>query len=156
MTLFLVTYAKKQQNLRQILKAYVEIDQANLVDIVTDEGNSSLEIDEKLSSFAKKLLYYAQNHYMQPRTFLGIGGAKIFRDEIWGSLRFMFHADYKYYKKHGLIDFPQRSMITRLVHLLIPIMRIKPIKRRIQSEAKTMMHFAHDKVIEAEKRKSNK
>ncbi len=32
---------------------------------------------------------------------------KIFRDDIWGRLRFVFQADHKYYEENGIYDFPQ-------------------------------------------------
>ena len=46
---------------------------------------------------------------MLPRTFLGVGGHKIFRDQIWARLSFPFTADYRYYEEHGLFDFPQQD-----------------------------------------------
>ena len=54
-------------------------------------------------------------------------------------LRFVFHADHKYYKKHGLYDFPRRSLGTRLQEawyrllLCIPGFR-KEFRRRIRTE----------------------
>jgi hypothetical protein len=60
-----------------------------------------------LDSFAEKLIKYAQIKAKQPKTFLGTGGAKIFRDEVWGDIRFIFQAGYRYYRKNGMIDFPQ-------------------------------------------------
>jgi len=40
---------------------------------------------------------------------LGIGGIKIFRDAIYGRLRFPFQADHKFYKENGLYNFPQKD-----------------------------------------------
>ena len=139
-----------EQNLRQIILASAEIDQAHLVDVITDEFASSAELDQAISGFSEKLIRCATVQARQPKTFLGVGAAKIFRDEIWGHLRFVFQADYKYLKTHGMIDFPQSNISTRLMHLIIPLSRIAPIKKQIQDNTKDMMHRSHDLVIKKE------
>jgi multimeric flavodoxin WrbA len=93
-------------NLREILQAYFEWQGANLVDIVTDE-NSSADIDSLIDNLAAKLIKFSDSGYVQPATFLGVGGMRIFRDDIWGRLKFVFQADYKYYEENGIFDFPQ-------------------------------------------------
>jgi multimeric flavodoxin WrbA len=93
-------------NLREIIQAYFEWQGANLADIVTDE-NSSADIDSLINNLAAKLLKSSASGYVQPATFLGVGGMRIFRDDIWGRLKFVFQADYKYYEESGIFDFPQ-------------------------------------------------
>lgn len=145
-----------EQNLRQILQASSEIDQANLVDIITDEFATSAELDQALSNFAEKLLRYATIKVKKPKTFLGVGGAKIFRDEMWGDLRFVFQADYRYYKSHGMIDFPQSKFSTRLMHLFIPFLRLGPVKKQVQDKTMDMMHRSHDLVNKQEEENRKK
>ena len=58
-------------------------------------------------------MQFADQHYIKPSTFLGVGGLKIFRDDIWGRLRFVFQADHRYYRKHGIYDFPQKNKAIR-------------------------------------------
>jgi hypothetical protein len=70
---------------------------------------------------------------------LGKAGHKILRDEIWASLRFVFPRDHEYYKKHGLYDFPRRSLKTRFsesfMRLLLKFPRFrKEFKGRIRTE----------------------
>ena len=142
-----------EQNLRQILLASAEIDQANLVGILTDEAENSTELDLAISGFSKKLINCADLQTKQPRTFLGVGAAKIFRDEVWGNLRFIFQADYRYYKKHGMLRFPQSSFNTRIMHLFIPFIRLGPVKKQVQDKTKDMMHKAHDLVVRQEEEK---
>lgn len=101
-------------NLRQVLEAYVEIQHANCAGFVTDEYGDSAEIDSLLQCLTHRLVQFADNNYFKPSTFLGVGGAKIFRDEIWGRLRFPFRADYVAYKKLGIFDFPQKKYKMRL------------------------------------------
>ncbi|MGB7574423.1 MAG: NAD(P)H-dependent oxidoreductase [Thermodesulfobacteriota bacterium] len=127
-------------NLRQIFEGYVEWQQANLVDFVTDEYGGSLQIDATLQNFARRLISLSEKHYVKPPTFLGVGGMKIFRDDIWGKLRFPFQADHSFYKRHGLYDFPQRDYKTRIIVTLlmlltkIPTMRKEIYRRRMREE----------------------
>ena len=94
-------------NLREILSAFTEWQQANLVDIITDEDADSATIDALLSDIAGRVVRSALEDYVKPVGFLGVGGMKIFRDDIWGRLRFAFQADHRFYEANGLYDFPQ-------------------------------------------------
>ena len=94
-------------NMRQIIRARVEISSCNLVDVITDEFGDSKEIDLLIYNMAKKLIKSFNNNYIKPGTFLAVGGQKIFRDLIYGRLGFVFQADRRYYEEHGLFDFPQ-------------------------------------------------
>jgi len=119
-------------NLRQILEAYTEWQQANLVDIVTDEDEDSAVIDGLLQKLATGLVWFAERSYIQPRTFLGVGGMRIFRDDVWGRLRFPFRADHQFYKKHGIYDFPQKDYKGRIVsQILLLVTKIPTIRKEI-------------------------
>ncbi|MGO8991359.1 MAG: flavodoxin family protein [bacterium] len=127
-------------NLTQIFEGYVEWQQANLVDFVTDEYGDSPQIDATLQNFARRLISFSEKHYVKPRTFLGVGGMKIFRDDIWGKLRFPFQADHSFYKRHGFYDFPQKDYKTRIIVALlmlltrIPAMRKEIYRKRMREE----------------------
>jgi len=127
-------------NLRQILEAYTEWQQANLVDIVTDEEEDSQVLDARLQHLAERAIHLAEKNYIKPKTFLGVGGMKILRDDVWGKLRFPFQADHQFYKKHNLYDFPHRkykSRVTNSILILltkIPSMRKKIYRKRIREE----------------------
>ncbi|MBN2539738.1 MAG: flavodoxin family protein, partial [Deltaproteobacteria bacterium] len=98
-------------NLIQILEASSTTRQdANHADIVTDETENSAALDALLQSFAERLVSFAENEYVRPQNFLGVGGHKIFRDDIWGRLRMIWQADHRYFKKHGKYDFPQKEL----------------------------------------------
>ena len=62
----------------------------------------------------KRLVRLADKGYVKPDNFLVIGGRKVFRDDIWGRLRFVFQADYRFYKEHGMYDFPQKDFKVRI------------------------------------------
>lgn len=107
------------QNLRQVLDAYSEWEQANLVDCVTDEYDSSSIIDDLLQGMAERLVQCAERRYVKSETFLGRGGRKIFRDDIWGRLRVAFQVDHHYYKCHGLYDFPHNHYKMRFFNWIV-------------------------------------
>ncbi|SMC89911.1 NAD(P)H-dependent oxidoreductase [Sporomusa malonica] len=119
-------------SLRQILEAYTEWQQANLVGIVTDEEPDSQKIDNCLRELAIRSVEYANSHYIRPTTFLGVGGRKIFRDEIWGHLRFPFAADHHFYKTKGLYDFPHKDYSTRVLNLILGwLIKIPAVRKKI-------------------------
>jgi multimeric flavodoxin WrbA len=127
-------------NLRQVLEGWTELQQANLLEMVTDEFGTSAEIDGLLEALAQRLCWSAEKNYLRPGTFLGVGGKKIFRDDIYGRLRFPFRADHKHFKKNGGYDFPQRDYRSRLrnavlLHLTkIPAIRKEIYQRRMKKE----------------------
>jgi hypothetical protein len=121
-------------NLRQILEAYVGGEGANLVGIVTDECGDSQELDRLLDGFAGRLIDCAVAGYIRPANFLVVGGRKLFRDEIWTGLRFVFRADHRYYKRHGLYDFPRRSLKTRITEAIFTPLLLIPAFRRWHSD----------------------
>jgi hypothetical protein len=127
-------------NLRQILEAYVEIQHANLVDFITDEDGDSRNIDSLLQNLGKCLVQFADTSYIRPPTFLGVGGAKLFRDAIWGRLRFPFRADYVAYKKLGIYDFPQKEYKTRIQNaIMLLLSRLPAFRREVNKRMKKEM-----------------
>ncbi|MFX1258587.1 MAG: NAD(P)H-dependent oxidoreductase [Promethearchaeota archaeon] len=109
-------------NLREILYAYVEIQGSNIVGIISDESKDSNEIDLSLQTFAKKLIKFSKSNYIKPPTFRAIGGKKILRDAVYGRMRFVFHADHKYYEEHGFYDFPHNDKAAKKMNdMLIPL-----------------------------------
>ncbi len=99
--------------LRETYESWVELQQSNLVAFVSDEEPGGL--DATLDQLAARTIRLAEAAYVRPRTFLGIGGMKIFRDDIWSQLKVVFRADHKAYKARGFYDFPQRKVGKRVV-----------------------------------------
>jgi multimeric flavodoxin WrbA len=87
---------------------------SNHADIITDESADSIEIDNLLQSFAERLIRYSEKGYIKPKNFLGVGGHKIFRDDIWGRLRMIWQADHRYFKENGKYDFPHKDYGLRI------------------------------------------
>ena len=123
--------------LRQVMEGWVQFQQSNLVDFITDEYEDSATLDLLLTDLASRLISFSEKGYIRPKNFLGVGGMKIFRDEIYGGLRGIFQADHRYYKKHGLYDFPQKDYKKRFMadvmtlFTKIPLIR-KEFPRRIK------------------------
>jgi multimeric flavodoxin WrbA len=127
-------------NLRQILEAYTEVQHANLAGFVTDEYGDSEEIDHRLFAFGENLLRFADTGYVKPRTFLGVAGDKIFRDNIWGRLRFPFRADYQRYKEAGMYDFPQQQYGSRITNgMMLMLSRSLGFRKQVNKRLKDEM-----------------
>jgi len=139
-------------NLRQALEGYFEVQQAGIVDFVTDEAGDSAEIDSLLFGLAQRLLRSANDGYVKPAGFLGVGGKKILRDEIWGRLRFPFRVDHQFFKKHGLYDFPQKDYKTKVVNSIMRLLsRIPSMRKEIyNNRMKAEMIKPLQKVLERE------
>jgi multimeric flavodoxin WrbA len=101
-------------NLRETLQAYVEWQGANLVDLVSDEAESGPRLDALIDAAASRSSAALAAGAMRPATFLGVGGMKIFRDDIYDELRIVFKSDHRAYAREGIYDFPQRKPVKRL------------------------------------------
>ena len=135
-------------NLREIMDAYTQFQQANLVGFVTDEYDDSAAIDALLEGLAERLVANAHRGYVQPQNFLGVGGLKLFRDDVWGRLRAMFQADHRAYKRMGLYDFPQRNLGARLKSAFLTLLlRIGPVRRVFTPRIRPGMIAPYQKVL---------
>jgi len=136
-------------NLQEIINAIPQIGGGNLAGVITDECADSGQIDRLLESFAVKCVDNARSTYMLPRTFLGVGGHKIFRDQIWARLAFPFTADYRYYEEHGLFDFPQQD--TRYLEYskqMTGMIKDPKMKEMVRKMMKTEMLRGYAKMVE--------
>jgi len=136
-------------NLREILEAWAEGQQANVVGFVTDECEGSAELDALLQGLAGQLVQLAVEGYKKPITYLSAGGRKIFRDEIWGNLRFVFQADHRFYASHGVYDFPQKKYKMRaVVAVMMLLTRIPRFREEIRRRTKVEMVKPYQKIVE--------
>lgn len=137
-------------NLREVLTALTEIDQANLTGIVTDEFGESDRIDDLLQNLASRLVRNALNGYFRPATFLGVGGRKIFRDDVWSRLRFPFIADHEYYEKNGMYDFPDMdSPQARFSLEMIEAVKEPETREKIRKIIKSQMVEPFKRIVES-------
>jgi len=107
---------------------------------VTDEVDDSQDLDALLDTLARRLVQGADAGYIPPHTFYAVGGHKIFRDNIYAGMRAAFQADYRYYREHGMFDFPQADLRTRVMNaVLIPMTRIPGFRKRMLADMKRYM-----------------
>lgn len=125
-------------NIRQILEAHMSLHQSNVIDFVTDESGNSESIDSMLYSLAYRAVRFAKIGYYKSSTFLNIAGMKIFRDDVWGRLRFVLQADHRYYKQHGFYDYPHRNLKTRAINLLLMLLTHNQTFQKRFSEKMTL------------------
>jgi multimeric flavodoxin WrbA len=127
-------------NLTQYLEASsIARQDSNHVDIITDESEDSFEIDNMLQIFAERLVRFSEQHYIKPKNFLGVGGHKIFRDDIWGRLRMIWQADHRYFKDHGKYDFPQKEYGIRIASAVMMLLtRIPKFRKNFYNNLKDM------------------
>jgi multimeric flavodoxin WrbA len=146
-------------NLREILEAWVQMQRSNVAGFVTDEGGAdaasgssagdSAEIDGLLHHLAERLIWFSDRGYVQPQTFLGVGGLKIFRDDMWGRLRIPFLADHRAYKRLGVYDFPQKDLKVRALNALVaPLMRIPRVREEYTKRIKEGMIQPYQRVLQ--------
>jgi len=100
--------------LRETYEGWAELQQSNAVAFLSDEA-AAPALDAALDQLAERLVRLSEAAYVRPRTFLGVAGMKIFRDDIWSDLKVVFRADHKAYKRLGIYDFPQRKIGKRIV-----------------------------------------
>lgn len=133
------------ENLKQMLETYSQMG-ANLIGFMSDECKDTKQLDKLIEDFAKRTVLCCENDVIKSNNFLGVGGHKIFRDTIYGHLGGMFKGDYKFFKAHGLFDFPSvkerfKSAMMRLM------MGQKFFRKEVQ---KNMIHYMirpHQKVL---------
>jgi len=135
--------------LRQVYEAWMEIQRSNLVGFVSDEQIGADSVEERIDTLADQLTRQAGSGYIRPRTFLGIAGMKVFRDDIWGGLRIVFRADHRAYKQLGVYDFPQRKIGRQvLVRLGWLITGLPGIRRRFPQMIKQQMIRPYRRVLD--------
>jgi hypothetical protein len=136
-------------DLRQFIEAYVQFQRSNLAGCVTDEYGDSTEIDGLLQSLAERLVRFSAHGYVQPPTFLGVGGAKIIRDAIWSGLsRSVFQADYRAYQRLGLHDFPRQDLRTALMNaMMMTLLRLPGFRENFTTQMKERMIQPYQKIL---------
>jgi multimeric flavodoxin WrbA len=137
-------------DVRLVYEAWVELQRSHLAAFLSDEAESSAELEGRLDDLAERLVRLAVSGYFRPQTFLGIAGMKIFRDDIWGSLRVIFRADHRAYRRLGIYDFPQKRLgQTVLVRLAYLLTGLPGIRRRFPGMIRRGMLWPYQRVLRA-------
>ena len=148
---FLISGPLRQiHSLRLGLSTFFELQGAGVVDFVTDECESSKQLDGMIDGLARRIIWRAENNFFAPLTFPCVGGRKVFRDDMYGRLRFPFRADHLFFKKHDLYDFPQKDFKSRIRNAImlalaaIPSMRKEIYVKRMRSEMVKPLRYVVD------------
>ncbi len=147
---FLVSgHSNQMTYMYDFFEGSIEWQNANNAGIIRDDVGNSDDINRNLQLLAETAVSFSDAGYCGPQTFLGVGGAKIFRDDIWGKLRFVFHADYKYYKKNKLFNFPQNRYKSRIFNSIMRLLTKIPWFRHVfYKKIKSEQYIPYKKIVE--------
>lgn len=141
-------------NLNYLFSAYVESQNSNLIDFVSDEYENSKDIDKLIVAMAESGIEYSNDGYIRPHTFYKEGGMKIFRDDVYGRLRFVCQADHRWYRDNGIYDtFPQRNkFVKKMNRKFMFLTRFKKIREKVYRDVnKEMLRPIHSIATDPDK-----
>jgi len=129
-------------NIRDVLESYIRLHEGNLAGTVTDEADSSKEIDTLLDKLAADTIFLSGEGYLAPPSFPLVGGRKVFRDFIAGSGQLVFPADYRYYRENRFFDYPHRKRGMQAATLVLRnLLKIPRLRREFSKRiVKGMVH----------------
>ncbi|MCD8299888.1 MAG: NAD(P)H-dependent oxidoreductase [Clostridiales bacterium] len=135
-----------ETNLQMIVNARCEVGGNYLCGVATDEHDSLNETADGIRKLAGSLAFAIENHMERPMNFYGVGGTKIFRDLIY-LMQGMMKADHKFYKEHGIYDFPQKQKKTIIMMKLVGFMLSRPaIAKKMKGQMADYMVAPYKKV----------
>ena len=131
---------RREENLRAVLEGRAAVGRSFLAGFASDA--------EELRALSARLVWALENGYNPPRSFYGVGGMKIFRDLVW-LMRGMMREDHRWYKAHGLYDFPQRRWPRMLgLSLLGALLRRRRVRRLIGDKMNEGMLAPYKKILD--------
>ncbi len=140
-----------ENNLRMIVEGRSEVGGNYLCGVATDEGNTTTDIQ----TLADSLVFALKKKLSRPANFYGIGGMKIFRDLIY-IMQGMMKADHKFYKEHGIYDFPQKQKKRILQMKFVGAMLAIPsVQKKMKGQMNQYITGPYVKVVEQVKEMRN-
>lgn len=143
--------------MRETLEAHIEIAHCQRLGIVSDEHPDPSVTTRNISNIVQFLEHWISNtQWQRPQTFLGVGGGKIFRDLVYYN-RGVMGADYRFYKKNKLLDFPNWNYVNRFISRMLMIMqRIPSMQKEFKAGMNDNRLRPYRKMLEEEKRLAEK
>ena len=133
-----------ESNLRMIVEGRSEVGGNYLCGVATDEGNTAADI----RTLADSLVFALEKKLSRPANFYGVGGMKIFRDLIY-IMQGMMKADHKFYKEHGIYDFPQKQKKRILQMKLVgALISIPSVQKKMKGQMNQYIIGPYQKVVE--------
>ncbi|MFI3253443.1 MAG: NAD(P)H-dependent oxidoreductase [Eubacteriales bacterium] len=143
----------QEENLQVLVEGRSEVGLVYLAGVATDQGNTAENIDLLAQS-----LDYALCHKMEkPINFYGVGGTKIFRDMVF-LMQGLMKADHKYYKEHGIYDFPQnQKMKIFQMKMIGSLMNMPKAQEKMKGKMSQYILMPYEKVMaETKPKEKNK
>lgn len=141
----------KESNLQTLVEARSEVGQVYLAGVVTDEGEN---LSSELKKLALSLDYALTNPISKPSNFYGVGGTKIFRDMVY-LMQGLMKADHKFYKEHGIYDFPHNNRMKMMQMKLIGFLLSLPdAEKKMKGSMSTYILMPYEKILEETTSKS--
>lgn len=138
-----------ESNLQMIVEARSEVGGNYLCGVATDEEDTAGNI----SRLAESLTFALEKKIQLPANFYGVGGMKIFRDLIY-LMQGMMKADHKFYKKHGIYDFPQKQRKKILMmKFLGTLISIPAVQKKMKGQLSDYIIAPYQKIIEQAKQR---
>ena len=136
-----------EPNLQMIVEGRSEVGGNYLSGVATDEGDTAADI----RSLAENLAFAMENRLTRPANFYGVGGMKIFRDLIY-VMQGLMKADHKFYKEHGIYDFPQKQK-KRIwqMKLVGALMTVPSVQKKAKGKMTEAMIGPYQKVVQQAK-----
>lgn len=133
-----------ESNLRMIVEGRSEVGGNYLCGVATDEGDTAADIQ----TLADSLVFFLEKKLSRPANFYGIGGMKIFRDLIY-VMQGMMKADHKFYKDHGIYDFPQKQK-KRILQMKVvgTLIAIPSVQKKMKGQMNQYIIGPYEKVVE--------
>ncbi len=136
-----------ESNLRMIVEGRSEVGGNYLCGVATDEGNTAADI----RALADNLAFAMEKKLTRPANFYGVGGMKIFRDLIY-VMQGLMKADHKFYKQHGIYDFPQKQKKRILQMKLVgSLIAIPSVQKKMKGQMNQYIIGPYEKVVEQAK-----
>ncbi len=132
--------------LREELETRPEMGHASLVGIVSDEGEPE-QVLESIQALAGRMLRSLEQHRHRPVTFLSVGGTLIFRDFVYLAHP-IFREDDRFYRRHGVYDFPQRKWYFRLAGFILRgLLKIPGFRKKFWQMVPAQMNSPQRRVV---------
>lgn len=105
--------------------------------------------ENSVNALSRRVINSLETGYLKPATFLGVGGIKIFRDDIYTHLRMVFKADHKYYRKNGIYGtLPHKKPFQLLgFGLLGLIASVPPVRKKMTAKMRDFMLMPYRGVL---------
>lgn len=133
-----------ESNLRMIVEGRSEVGGNYLCGVATDEDDTAASI----RNLADALAFAMEKKLSRPANFYGVGGMKIFRDLIY-VMQGMMKADHKFYKEHGIYDFPQKQKKRILQMKLVgALISIPSVQKKMKGQMNQYIIGPYEKVVQ--------